>query len=124
MNLGSGAVFDPSRPYMRPIALPRYADGTPRLSEKLWGISITGTTILCTTMATAGDDGFNFAWRADEGLVREKDDPVLYQSLAGSAGHANPDLGSGRHGGGCVLAYLIANQPGGVQSCPTSLITW
>ena len=44
-NLGYEAVFDLSRPYLKPIAVPRLEDGTPILRDMLWSIKITSTSI-------------------------------------------------------------------------------
>ncbi len=45
MNLGYEAVFDLSRPLFKPIAVPRFPDGTPLIRVETWALYVTDTTI-------------------------------------------------------------------------------
>ena len=57
-NLGYEAVFDLSRPYLKPIAVPRLEDGTPILRDMLWSIKVTPTTIYGVSHIDRGYAGF------------------------------------------------------------------
>lgn len=123
-NLGYEAVFDLSRPYLKPIAVPRLNDGTPILRDKLWSIKITPTSIYGLSLEPVDERGYRFAWRADVGLVLEADNPAEYERLVAEAGHANWDIEINNIGTGALMNRL-ADRPGlDAGRCPTSLITW
>lgn len=124
-NLGYEAVFDLSRPYLKPIAVPRLDDGTPILRDRLWSIKITSTTIHGLSMAPSLDErGYRFAWRADIGLVLEADNPTVYERLVAEARHANWDIEINNVGTQWLMNELAGRPDFKVGRCPTSLITW
>ena len=123
LNLGYEAVFDLSRPYFRPLAVPRFADGTPLVRDDLWALFISDTTAHGVSLSDGNDD-YRFAWRADSGLILERDDPTRYQRLVAEAGPANWDLGTGHFGTGWLLSELQKRPAFGHHWCQTSLITW
>lgn len=124
MNLGYEAVFDLGRPLLRPIAVPRFPDGTPLVRDQMWGLYVTPTTIYGDTFAPGRGDSYQFVWRADTGLILAHDHPALYQVLVKEAGHANWDYGTGSYGTEVLLRALSARSGFGAQRCPTALITW
>lgn len=124
LNLGYEAVFDLSRSYFKPIAVPRFANGIPLIRDDLWAVNVTDTTVFGLTLSTENGSGYRFVWRKDSGLVRKNDDPVLYESLIAEAGHANWDINIGSIGTGSLLNELIKRPQFDVGRCPTSLITW
>ena len=123
LNLGYEAVFDLSKPTLRPIAVPRFPDGTPLLRDPLWGLYVTDTTVYGVTYGVKDGD-YRFAWRADTGLILRTENDALYQALVAEAGQANRDLGLGSFGTEVLLNHL--RQRPGYQSrwCPTELFTW
>jgi hypothetical protein len=123
MHLGYEAVFDLSRPYLKPIAVPKYSDGTPLIRKQTWAIYVTETTLYGSTM-NPDDTEHRFAWRADAGLVLRKTDSKHYDSLIAEAGQANKDIGAGQIGAGAALNRLLELKQSNVQKCPTALITW
>lgn len=122
-NLGYEAVFDLSRPFFKPIAVPKRADGTPIVRDELWSIKVTETTIYGISMAT-GDGDYRFAWRPDTGSVFERDAPALYARLVSEAGHANWDIDIGNVGTGWLLDERLKHPDSEVYRCPTALVTW
>lgn len=123
LNLGYEAVFDLSSPYFKPIAVPKYPDGTPLIRKQTWAIYITETTLYGSTM-NPDDTEHRFAWRADTGLVLQKTDSKHYDRLIAEAGPANKDIGAGQIGAGAALNRLLEQKQSNVQKCPTALITW
>jgi len=123
-NLGYEAVFDLSRPYLKPIAVPRLEDGTPILRDMLWSIMITPTTIYGLSLEPVDERGYQFAWRNDVGVVLEADNPTIYERLVAEAGHANWDIEINNIGTGALMNRLIERPDSDVGRCPTSLITW
>lgn len=124
LNIGYEAVFDLSRPYFRPIAVPRFADGTPLIRDETWAVYVTDTTLYGETFIPFGGLGYRFAWRSDSGLVRRRDDPDLYDRLIGEAGPANIGLPRGSLGAGSILWELSGRSGFRKTWCPTALITW
>jgi hypothetical protein len=123
-NLGYEAVFDFSRPYLKPIAAPRLEDGTPILRDMLWSIKITPTSIYGLSLAPIDGRGYQFAWRNDVGLVLESDDPAEYERLVAEAGHANWDIEINNVGAQWLMNELAGRPDFEVGRCPTSLVTW
>ena len=123
-NLGYEAVFDLSRPYLKPIAVPRLEDGTPILPDMLWSIKITPTTIYGLSLEPVSERGYQFAWRNDVGLVLEADNPTEYERLVAEAGHANWDIEINNVGTQWLMNELSGRPDFEVGRCPTSLITW
>lgn len=123
LNLGYEAVFDLSRSVFRPIAVPKFADGTPLIRDDLWSIYVTGTTVYGESLASAGA-GFRFAWRADAGLVYSHQDSALYDRLVANAGPANRGLGTGDYGVQVMMATLSKRPDFPAHRCPTALVTW
>ena len=124
LNLGYEAVFDLSRSYFKPIAVPRFANGIPLIRDDLWAVNVTDTTVFGLTLSTENASGYRFVWRRDTGLVRKNDDPVRYESLIAEAGHANWDINIGSIGTGSLFNELIKRSQFDVDRCQTSLITW
>ncbi len=123
-NLGYEAVFDLSRPYLKPIAVPRFEDGTPMLRDMLWSVKITPTTIYGLSLEPVDERGYQFAWRNDVGLVLEADNPTVYERLVAEAGHANWDIETNNVGTQWLMNELAERPDFEVGRCPTSLITW
>lgn len=124
LNLGYEAVFDLKNSYFKPIAVPRYSDGTPLIRGDMWAIFITDTTLYGLVLGQESQDGFRIAWRADTGLVRQSEDNTLYKKLVADAGHANWDFGTGSFGTGWLLNELLKKPEVTSHRCPTALITW
>ncbi|MGM0583819.1 MAG: hypothetical protein ACQEUZ_04130 [Pseudomonadota bacterium] len=124
-NLGYEAVFDLSRSYLKPIAVPKLQDGAPIVRDMLWSLKITPTTIYGLSMAPASDErGYRFAWHSDVGLVLESDNPAEYERLVAEAGHANWDIEINNVGAQWLMNELAGRPDFNVGRCPTSLITW
>lgn len=123
-NLGYEAVFDLSRPYLKPIAVPRWEDGTPILRDMLWSIKITPTTLYGLSLEPLDERGYQFAWRNDVGLVLEVDNPTVYEDLVAEAGHANWDIEINNVGTQWLMNELAGRPDFDVRRCPTSLVTW
>jgi len=123
-NLGYEAVFDLSRPYLKPISVPRLENGTPILRDMLWSIKITPTTIYGLSLEPVDERGYQFAWRNDVGLVLESDNPTLYERLVAEAGHANWDIEINNVGTQWLMNELAGRPDFEVGRCPTSLVTW
>lgn len=125
MNLGYEAVFDLSRPLFKPIAVPRFPDGTPLIRVETWALYVTDTTIYgLTDDRRKIEEDYLFAWRADRGLVRPQDDRATYKALIAEAGHANWDIGTGSYGTGFLLKELLRRRAPDRPRCPTALLTW
>ena len=124
LNLGYEAVFDLSRPYFKPNAVPRFADGKPLIRDGSWETYITTTSIYGWALGPTSEDDYQFAWRADTGLVLKYDDAALYDRLVTEAGNANWDFGTGSYGTGWLLNELTKIPQFEVRRCPTSLLTW
>lgn len=124
LNLGYAAVFDLSRSFLKPIAVPRLPDGTPLIRDDMWAIYITDTTIYGWALGETSGEDYDYAWRADTGLILKEENPVLYERLITEAGHANWDIDIGSVGTGWLLNELIKRPEFNVHRCPTSLITW
>lgn len=124
LNLGYEAVFDLSKPYFKPIAVPRFSDGTPLIRHDMWAIYLTNTTLFGWALRQTSQDDYWFAWRADAGLVKQAENDALYKKLVAEAGHANWDFGSGSFGTGWVMNELMKRPEFNVHRCPTALITW
>ena len=123
LNLGYEAVFDLSKPTLRPIAVPRFPDGTPLLRDPLWGLYVTDTTVYGVTYGVKDGD-YRFAWRADTGLILKPENDALYRALVAEAGQANWDLGPGSFGTEILLNDLRQGPATPAHRCPTALITW
>ncbi len=124
LNLGYEAVLDLSRPYFKPIAVPRFADGTPVIRDDLWALYVTETTIYGRTFTVADGSDFEFAWRLDTGVVFRDENQEKYEALVVEAGDANWDVNIGSIGTGSLLNELIKRPRFNVGRCPTALITW
>lgn len=124
LNLGYEAVFDLSRPFLKPIAVPRFPDGTPLISDDMWEIYVTDTTVYGWALGKTSDKDYNYAWRTDTGLILKEESPVLYERLIAEAGHANWDIDIGSVGTGWLLNELIKRPEFNAHRCPTALITW
>lgn len=119
LNLGREAVFVLSRPYFRPLAVPRYSDGTPLVRGQVWSLNVTETTVY------GRGENSSFAWRADTGLVRSHEDPETYERLVAEAGAANWGLWEGANVGANYMLHKITRMPGfDVGWCPTALVRW
>ena len=58
LNLGYEAVFDLSRPFFKPIAVPRFQNGVSLIRDELWAITITDTTVFGVTLAIENEGGY------------------------------------------------------------------
>lgn len=124
LNLGYEAVFDLSRPYFRPIAVPKFPDGAPLIRDKTWEIFVTDTTIYGLALGQTSESDYRFAWRADTGLVRQQDHQATYEALIAEAGHANWDIEIDSVGTGWLLDELLRRRQPTSKRCPTSFLTW
>ena len=119
LNLGREAVFVLSRPHFRPLAVPRYSDGTPLVRGQVWSLNVTATTVFGRT------DNFGFAWRADTGPVRSYEDSETYERLVAEAGKVNWGLWEGANVSADYMLHKIKRMPGfDVGWCPTALMRW
>ncbi|MCB5411092.1 hypothetical protein [Pseudogemmobacter faecipullorum] len=123
MYLGYEAIFDLSRPSFKPIAVPKFPDGTPLIRDETWAIFVTATTIYGLAMAPSPDEDYRFAWRSDIGLIRQQDHQAAYEALIAEAGPANLDIEIDSVGTGWLLNELLKQQPAS-ERCPTPLLTW
>lgn len=123
LYLGYEAIFDLSRPYFRPIAVPKFPDGTPLIRDETWAIYVTETTLYGLAMGLSPDEDFRFAWRLDVGLVRHEDNQPTYDVLIAEAGPASFDIEIDSVGTGWLLNELLRRQHAS-DRCPTSLLTW
>lgn len=123
MYLGYEAIFDLSRPYFKPIAVPKFPDGTPLIHDETWAIFVTETTIYGLAMGPSPDEDYRFAWRSDVGLTRQPDHQAAYEILIAEAGPANLDIEADSVDTGWLLNELRRQQPAS-ERCPTSLVTW
>ena len=124
LNLGYEAVFDLGRPFFKPIAVPKFRDGTPLIRDDLWAIFVTDTSLYGVSLAVPDANGYYFAWRGDSGLIKQDQDPSLYDRLVREAGPPNWDIEIGSVGTDWLLNELIARPEFNVHRCPTTLITW
>lgn len=124
LNLGYEAIFDLSKPYLRPIAIPKFPDGTPLIRDETWEIFVTDTTIYGLAMGPSSEADYRFAWRDDAGLILQQDDRATYEALIAEAGHANWDIEIDSVGTGWLLDELIRRQQPTIKRCPTPLVTW
>lgn len=123
-NLGYEAMFDLSRPFLRPLAVPRLGDGTPIVRDEMWSLKVSDTTIYGLSLATDDARGYRFAWRTDTGLVLEADRPVEYERLVAEAGPANTGVDTNNVGTQWLMNELAARPGFETGHCPTALITW
>lgn len=124
LNLGYEAVFDLSSPFFEPIAVPRYADGSPLVRDDMWPIYVTDTTLYGFVLGPATGPDHWIAWRIDEGLVRRSEEPSVYDRIVSVTGPRNYGVFSGTIGTGALLNRL-AEQPNFTpRRCPTRLVTW
>lgn len=124
MNLGYEAVFDLSSTYLTPIAVPRFSDGTPLIRNDMWAIYVTDTTIYGWALGDTSDEDYDYAWRADSGLILKDENPVAYERLIREARHANWDIDIGSVGTKYLLDLLIDRPEFDAKLCPTALVTW
>ena len=124
LNLGYEAVFDFGRPFFKPIAVPKFRDGTPLIRDDLWSIFVTDPSLYGVSLAVRDANGYSFAWRGDSGLIKQDQDPLLYDRLVREAGPPNWDIEIGSVGTDWLLNELIARPEFNVHRCPTTLITW
>ncbi|WP_350335552.1 hypothetical protein [Coralliovum pocilloporae] len=124
LNLGYEAVFDLSRSYFKPIAVPKFVDGTPLIRDEMWAIYITSSTVYGWALGPTSQQDYWYAWRADVGLTRKKDDPYLYQRLVSESGSANWDIDVSSIGTGALLNELFERPDFSSHKCQTNLITW
>lgn len=124
LYLGYEAIFDLSRPYFKPIAVPKFPDGSPLIRDETWAIFVTETTIYGLATGPSPDEDYRFAWRSDVGLVRQKDHQATYEALIAEAGPANLDIEIDSVGTGWLLNELLRQQQTASERCPTSLLTW
>lgn len=89
-NLGCETVYDLSRPYLEPIAVPRLQYGTP-MRDALWTIKIIPASICGLSPEVMSERGYQLAWRNDVGLVLNTAGPAEYESLVVEVEQANWD---------------------------------
>ena len=117
------AVADRFLVPFKPIAVPKFPDGTPLIRDETWAIFVTATTIYGLAMGPSPDEDFRFAWRSDVGLVRQQDNHATYDALIAEAGPASLDINIDSVGTGWLLNELLRRQHAS-DRCPTSLLTW
>lgn len=123
LNLGYEAVFDLSRPYFKPIAVPKLADGTPLIRDPIWALFVTDRAVYGVMLAIKGPSD-QFAWRSDTGLIQQADNSAAYDQIIATAGPANWDLGQGSIGPEWMVQELIKRPEFHAKRCPTALITY
>ncbi|MBC9247550.1 hypothetical protein H4P12_12730 [Paracoccus sp. 11-3] len=128
LYLGYEAIFDLSRPYFMPIAVPKFPDGTPLIRDETWAIFVTETTLYGLAMGPSPEEDYRFGWRSDVGLIRvglirQQDHQAAYEALIAEAGPANLDIEIDSAGTGWLLNELLEQRPAS-ERCPTSLVTW
>ena len=124
LNLGYEAVFDLSRHYWKPIAAPRFRDGTPLVHGDIWPIFVTETTLHGLALGESVDKDYLFAWRADTGFVRKIDNKKTYEQLVAEAGDANFGIDIDAIGTGLLLDELPKRPEFAGHKCKTKLTTW
>lgn len=124
LSIGYNAIFDLSRPYWKPYSVPKFPDGTPLVEGDVWPIYVTDSTLYGTFIGETGDKDYNFAWRADTGLVKKNRDTETYEVLISEAGPANVGLGTGAYGTTIVMRWLMKRPEYANQWCSTKLFTW
>ncbi len=124
LYLGYEAVFDLRRPLFRAIAVPKFPDGTPLIRDETWEIFVSATTIYGLAMGPTIEADYRFAWRADTGLVRQREEFDTYERLITEAGPTNWDIEVDSVGTGWLLNELIRRQGPAKQRCATSLVVW
>lgn len=124
LNLGYEAIFDFKRPFIKPIAVPKFPDGEPLVRDDMWAIYVTDTSIYGWAMGHSPDEDYWYAWRADRGLVLKDDDPSAYKAIVAQAGKANWDIGTGSYGTGWLLYKLMESPRFEAFRCPTRFIAW
>lgn len=119
LNLGYEAVFDLSRSFFQPIAVPRFSDGTPLVRDETWALFVTPTTV----HGWAYPAEYSFAWRAGTGLVLSYEDREAYERLIAEAGVVNWGR-SGKIDTAGLLNELKDDGRFDVDWCPTAFLTW
>jgi len=124
LNLGYAAVFDLSNPYLKPIAVPKFEDGTPLIYDKTWEIYVTDKAIYGLALGETVNDDYIFAWRSDTGLILKDQAPEIYDQIISNSGPANWDIDVNSIGTGALLNILLNRQEFENQTCRTRLLTW
>lgn len=123
LNLGYEAVFDLSRPYFKPISVPRLPDGTPLIRDPIWALFVTDRAVYGVMLAIKGPSD-QFAWRSDTGLIQQADNSAAYDQIIATAGPANWDLGQGSIGPEWMLQELIKRPEFHAKRCTTALFSY
>ncbi len=124
MALGYNAVFDLGWPFLKPYGALKFSDGTPLVDQPLWSVFVTDTSIYGRTFGETKDEAFDFAWRADTGVVRRDRDAAAYGRLVAEAGEANAGLPAGDLGPLIVMRKLAGRPDYTSRWCPTNLLVW
>ncbi len=124
LNLGYNAVFDLREPYWLPEEVPKFPDGTPLVEGDVWPIYVTDSTLYGIALSETGSEDFEFAWRADTGLVLKNENQQKYEKLVSEAGDTNPGINIGLIGSGWLLKELMKRPEYADQWCATRFITW
>lgn len=123
LRLGYEAIIDFGRSFGKPIAVPKYPDGTPVIRDETWEIHVTATTVHGLAMRPDPADDYHFAWRADTGLILANDDPEALERLVSEAGPSNWGI-EGAVGTRWLMDEL-ARRPGFERErCPTAPFAW
>lgn len=121
--LGYEATVDLRRPFGKPIAVPKYPDGTPVIRDETWELHATATTLHGLAMRPDPADDYRFAWRADAGLVLEEEEPRAFERLVLEAGPSNWGI-EGAVGTKWLMDELARRPEFEGRRCPTALLTW
>ncbi|MEO1687633.1 MAG: hypothetical protein AAFU61_06990 [Pseudomonadota bacterium] len=124
LALGFEALVDFGRPFLRPKIVPKFENGRPLVTDPLWDLFVTPTSVHGSTLAVRDDVGFRFAWRADLGLVKERDDAAAYALILAEGGPANAGLGEGSLGPRIVFDRLRERRGAALETCATRWATW
>lgn len=124
LNLGYEAIFDLRNPYLKPIAVPKFEDGTPLINNETWEIYVTDTAIYGLALGETVNDDYRFAWRTDTGLILKDQAPETYDQIISNSGPENWDIDVNSIGTGALLNRLLNRQGFENQTCRTRLLTW
>lgn len=121
--LGYEAIVDLGRSFGRPIAVPKYPDGTPVIRDETWELHATATTLHGLAMRPDPADDYRFAWRVDAGLILEEEEPEALEGLISEAGPSNWGI-EGAVGTKWLMDELARRPEFEGRKCPTALVTW
>jgi len=130
LMFGDEAEWSSQRPGARHIEVFKYPDGSVMIGDVTERLYISWTTVhgIRIYYKTDGKKKYQFAYRADTGLVIRKDDPDTYAKLVDEAGPMLPEITAagkgwidGRISYSSVRSILLKNPKFRRTDCP---IAW